>query len=319
MGEKMTTEMRTVRDPFEGRDVQISDRLVDRLRGIYAMGPHLPNGKPEFGFRQFEAPPIQHEAAARIEALEEQLAALAPPGSVVPTEAEGKPVAWRWRIIGDDVWVHWASEPVVGVTLSDDTEVGRDIEVQPLYASPPSPISREAFQARVHPWMMACFGAEISADRLERCDRFIEEALELVQSTGYDKDRAHQLVEYVYGRDPGNPPQEVGGVMVTLAALCLAFKLDMHEAGETELARIWTKVDAIRAKQAAKPRGSALPIPVSPSPPRDEIVEALRELLDKLRTASCVARPYDPSGTLRDVWQSADRARLALSSMEGKS
>jgi hypothetical protein len=62
-------EMRTVHDPFLGKDVQISDRLVDRLRGQYAMGPHLPNGNPEFGWRQFQAPPIQHEAAAEIERL----------------------------------------------------------------------------------------------------------------------------------------------------------------------------------------------------------------------------------------------------------
>ena len=48
--------------------------------------------------------------------------------------------------------------------------------------------------------------------------------------------------------------------MVTLAALCLANGLNMHEAGEIELKRIWTKVEQIRAKQAAKPRGSALPI-----------------------------------------------------------
>ena len=64
------SETRTVHDPFVGKDVQISDKLVDRLRGKYASGPHLPNGKPEFGWKQFEAPPIQHEAAARIEALE---------------------------------------------------------------------------------------------------------------------------------------------------------------------------------------------------------------------------------------------------------
>lgn len=63
-------ETRTVHDPFHGKDVQISNRLVDRLRGKYASGPHLPNGNPEFGWRQFQAPPIQHEAAARIEALE---------------------------------------------------------------------------------------------------------------------------------------------------------------------------------------------------------------------------------------------------------
>ena len=64
---------RTVHDPFSGVDVQISDRLVDRLRGKYASGPHLPNGNPEFGWRQFQAPPIQHEAADRIEALEAAL------------------------------------------------------------------------------------------------------------------------------------------------------------------------------------------------------------------------------------------------------
>lgn len=66
-------ETRTVHDPFHGKDVQIGDRLVDRLRGKYASGPHLPNGNPEFGWRQFQSPPIQHEAASRIEALEQAL------------------------------------------------------------------------------------------------------------------------------------------------------------------------------------------------------------------------------------------------------
>lgn len=123
----------------------------------------------------------------------------------------------------------------------------------------------ETLQARVQPWMMACFGPEISADRLERNDRFIEEALELVQASDYPKERALALVDYVYGRDQGEINQEVGGVMITLAAHCLAHGVDMHEAGETELARIWTKVEAIRAKQAAKPTGSALPIAAAAS------------------------------------------------------
>jgi hypothetical protein len=123
-------------------------------------------------------------------------------------------------------------------------------------------------QARVQPWMMACFGAEIAADRVERGDRLLEEVLELLQSGGYDPARVVALRDYVWGRPPGEPAQEVGGVMITLAAYCLAYGLDMHEAGETELARIWTKVEAIRAKQAAKPTGSALPIP-SPHTPED--------------------------------------------------
>lgn len=52
-----------------------------------------------------------------------------------------------------------------------------------------------------------------------------------------------------------------------MAAYCLAHGLDMHEAGETELARIWTKVEQIRAKQAAKPRHSPLPVPASEPEP----------------------------------------------------
>jgi len=107
---------------------------------------------------------------------------------------------------------------------------------------------------------MACFGEKIAGDTDERNHRFLEEALELVQACSCTAHEAHQLVDYVYGRPVGEKGQEVGGVMVTLAALCLAQGLDMHTAGETELARIWTKVEAIRAKQAAKPKYSPLPM-----------------------------------------------------------
>ena len=116
-----------------------------------------------------------------------------------------------------------------------------------------------AFQSRVQPWMLDCFGPVIASDRQERNHRFLEEALELVQACGATASEAHQLVDYVYGRAIGEPEQEVGGVMVTLAALCLANGMDMHVAGEAELSRIWTKVEQIRAKQAAKPAMSPLP------------------------------------------------------------
>lgn len=121
-------------------------------------------------------------------------------------------------------------------------------------------------QSRVAPWMMACFGQEVSADKLERSDRFLEEALELLQSNDYSKERIAALVEYVYGREKGEAEQETGGVMITLAAYCLAHGIDMHDAGEKELARVWTKIDKIRSKQAAKPTGSALPVALSEHP-----------------------------------------------------
>jgi len=115
------------------------------------------------------------------------------------------------------------------------------------------------FQGRVDPWLIECFGETIARDRTERSHRFLEESLETVQAAGTTRSEAHQLVDYVFDRPVGDLPQEVGGVMVTLAALCLAHGIYMREAGEIELERVWTKVEQIRAKQAAKPKHSPLP------------------------------------------------------------
>lgn len=62
-------ETHTIHDPFLNRPVEISSRLVDRLRGKYAVGPTLDNGEPEFGWRHHQVPPIQHEAANEIDRL----------------------------------------------------------------------------------------------------------------------------------------------------------------------------------------------------------------------------------------------------------
>lgn len=121
------------------------------------------------------------------------------------------------------------------------------------------PSTRASFQARVHSWLMACFNDEIAFSRQERNHRFLEEALELTQSLGCTASEAHQLVDYVFGRPAGEPSQEVGGTSVCLAALCNAAGIDQVDAAETELARIWTKVEAIRAKHATKPQFSPLP------------------------------------------------------------
>lgn len=115
------------------------------------------------------------------------------------------------------------------------------------------------FQQRVQNWMLACFGKEIAADKIERNHRFLEEALELVQSAGGTKSEALQLVEYVYGRPQGELHQEAGGVMVTLAALCEAQGMDMDICGDVELRRCWENIMKIRDKQAAKPKMGPLP------------------------------------------------------------
>lgn len=70
------TETRIMHDPFLGKDVEVSDNLVDRLRGRYAQGPTMPNGEPEFGWRQFAVPSIQIAAAEEIDRLNDKIARL---------------------------------------------------------------------------------------------------------------------------------------------------------------------------------------------------------------------------------------------------
>ncbi len=119
--------------------------------------------------------------------------------------------------------------------------------------------SAHSFQERVHYWLEAAFGVEASKNKMERVHRFIEEALELAQSLGCTQEEAHQLVDYVFSRPVGEPLQELGGTMTTIAALSAIHEFDMNEAGETELERMWQVIEKIRLKQKAKPKYSPLP------------------------------------------------------------
>ncbi|MGV2065439.1 hypothetical protein [Agrobacterium tumefaciens] len=120
-------------------------------------------------------------------------------------------------------------------------------------------MSSHTFQARVREWTAACFPPSVQGDVKERTHRFLEEAIELAQASNCTREDALALIDYVFSRPEGEPFQEAGGVLVTLAALCNAQEMDMDLAGEHELSRNWSRIDKIRAKQAAKPQGSALP------------------------------------------------------------
>lgn len=115
------------------------------------------------------------------------------------------------------------------------------------------------FQRRIEAWLLACFGEEIAKDTIERNHRFLEESLELVQACECTASEAHQLADYVFNRPIGEKKQEVGGVIITLSALCSAQQIEMGEAGEVERTRIWNKINDIREKQAVKPKHSPLP------------------------------------------------------------
>lgn len=117
------------------------------------------------------------------------------------------------------------------------------------------------FQTLVANWMNTVFEGQGGKDIQTRCFRFLEEALELVQSLGCTKDEALQMVEYTYSRPAGVPIQEVGGTQITLMALCTQAKIDAQEAGYTELRRVWQPevMAKIRAKQKSKPNRGPLP------------------------------------------------------------
>lgn len=115
-------------------------------------------------------------------------------------------------------------------------------------------MSMRDFQAEVWDWMMRCFSDRTARSRRERAFRMLEEALELFQSLDCDVEDALRLVQYVYGRPVGVPEQEVGGLMMTLAALCGAAEVDLQKAAYNELWRVNTPevLEKIRAKRAAR-------------------------------------------------------------------
>lgn len=109
-----------------------------------------------------------------------------------------------------------------------------------------------SFQGRATAWCLECMGQDVLNNKRERAHRFLEEALELVQSAEIPESEVQQLVSYVYGRPKGELWQEVGGVMVTLAVLCNTFGINLDSESEKELKRCLENIDRIRIKHVAK-------------------------------------------------------------------
>ena len=162
----------------------------------------------------------------------------------------------RYHEMADDLAGHIAA--ITGVDIGEHSSANcpwqNAIEAAEEH-KPAQPVDLgQTFQEGVAEWMGQCFLPSLYSNMTERGDRLLEEVLELLQAHGYDKARVPTLVDYVFGRPVGDPAQEVGGVMVTLAGYCWVAGLDMHVAGDAELARInQPEVMAkIRAKQEAK-------------------------------------------------------------------
>jgi hypothetical protein len=115
------------------------------------------------------------------------------------------------------------------------------------------------FQTDVNNWVVECFGAQASQDVKDRAHRFVEESMELAQVAGCTKEEAHQLVDYVFARPVGEASNEVGGTMLTLAALCTALGLDLKRCAQLIIPYAWANAERVKAKRANKIEGSPLP------------------------------------------------------------
>ena len=115
-------------------------------------------------------------------------------------------------------------------------------------------VVRHDFQKRATTWAIDCFGQDAVDDLTERRHRFLEEVFELDQSAGGSVSEIIQLALYVYNREVGEPNQELGGVLNTLALLATRLKLNMINAAELELQRVLPLTEKIRGKQKTKPQ-----------------------------------------------------------------
>lgn len=108
-------------------------------------------------------------------------------------------------------------------------------------------------------WMRKCFGTSpellaLKSSVTERVARIVEEMTELAQAEGLTRDEVMRLVDDVYVREIGDPRQELGGVMICLAAYAHTKSFNLEEEWRKEFARIShpDKIERIRARQDTK-------------------------------------------------------------------
>jgi len=115
------------------------------------------------------------------------------------------------------------------------------------------PQPRSERQMQIAQWVKDAFGEEQAASLPHLGIRMMEEAIELAQAAGTDKDMIHKLVDFVYGRPVGGIGNELGGLSVTALALASAAGLDLDAEEANEVRRVLTiPIERFRERNADK-------------------------------------------------------------------
>lgn len=101
-------------------------------------------------------------------------------------------------------------------------------------------------------WARRSFG-ERAMNPKERALRVLEEALELAQAEGVELELVDKLARHVYGKPPGDPAQEIGGVAVTLLCYCERKGLSNEAEEVREFRRVLgLPIEYLQKRHAAK-------------------------------------------------------------------
>ena len=98
-------------------------------------------------------------------------------------------------------------------------------------------------QALVEKFVRVKFTDKVFESVEERCLRLVEEAIELTQAALPNRQKEvcgklEMLIKRVFDRPPGDPEQELGGVIVTLLAYCALKEVRLDSAARHEIDRI---------------------------------------------------------------------------------
>jgi len=140
------------------------------------------------------------------------------------------------------------------------------------------------FQQKSFSWSISTFGSYVANDHKERSYRFIEESLELVQANDISKEDVLKLVDYVFSREKGSVPEEIGDVLVTLSILASSHGHNMSRCANTTLNKCILNSDKIYQKHLSKPVNNG-PIPGEYETPKtsfNKLAETIKEAAKQL-------------------------------------
>lgn len=151
--------------------------------------------------------------------------------------------------------------------LIDDHDAKRDVNesLKAVRLALLDVVHPEPFQAECQRWLDEVVHDD-PTDLAERRARFLEEALELVQSLDMSLVEVIQVAAYVFGRPAGEPPQEYGGMLTTAMVLAQYTGHDLMLCGQAELERCWDPavIEKIRGKRSRRHGRGPLPGTAAP-------------------------------------------------------